>query len=190
MDDSGKKKRFPSIGPMIRNRRKQLQLTLKNISERTGLSVAFISQIERDITSPSLSSLALIAKSLDVRTSYFLDIPEDKGLVTRKGNRTYFSLKNSVVTYSKVTNEFPDSQLNGVINRTPPGFVSEKVSHDGEDLVYAIQGEGFIQVGDEKYVLKKGDTIHYRGDIPHCWGNDSDEDFVWLGVYTQPIFTK
>jgi quercetin dioxygenase-like cupin family protein len=183
-------KKLSNIGPMIRNRRKQLQLTLKELSQKTGLSVAFLSQVERDITSPSLSSLAVISKSLEVRMSYFLDIPEEAGRITRKGKRPYFSLKNSPVTYSKITNEFPDSQLDGVINRTPPGFVSEKVTHDGEDLIYTLKGEGFIQVGEEKYILKEGDTIHYRGDIPHFWGNESDSEFVWLGVFTQPLFAK
>ena len=190
MDREKRKKGVANIGVLIRSRRRQLQMTLKEIGEKTGLSVAFLSQVERDITSPSLSSLAVIAKALEVKTSYFLDLPDEGGMVTREHERAYFSLKRSAVQYAKITTDFPNSQLNGVINRIPSGFTSEKVSHDGEDLIYVLKGEGFIQVGEEKYQLKAGDSIHYRGDIEHFWGNDGEEEFVWMGVFTQPLFTR
>ncbi len=169
-------------------RRKQLSLTLREVSEHTKLSVGFLSLVERNLASPSLSSLVNIAAALDVGVNYFLSPPEGTGLVSCKADREYFSVEGSPVRYARVTKEFPGSQFQGVIVVIPAGYEAEQNQHDGEDLAYVIRGNCWIKVGEETYRLEAGDTIHYQATIPHSYGNDYDKDCTLLSLNTMPLF--
>ena len=155
------------VGSAIRIRRIQLNLTLKEVSSKAGLSVGFLSQVERNITAPSLSSLVSIAGALEVGIEYFLATPEGSGLVTRKGSREYFSVSDSQIKYTRLTHEFPGSQLTGVISRMPPGYTSELVSHQGEEMIYILSGSLFFRVGEEEYHISQGDSIHCKSTCRH-----------------------
>lgn len=187
----GKKKgKSPfQIGSAIRMRRRHLHLTLKEVSERAGLSAGFLSQVERNITAPSLSSLASIANVLEVGLNYFLSTPEEVEPVTREKTRKYFSVNGSPVQYARLNREFPGSQLNSVFCRIPPGYFFERVSHVGEEFIYILSGEIFLRVGDETYDLHSGDAIHFDATIPHQWGNRGTEECLCLVVGTMPLFT-
>ncbi len=184
------KKKAPkiNIGYAIRHRRKQLNLTLKMLADETGLSVGFISQVERNLTSPSLSSLALIANTLQVDIGYFLEIPKVVSTFSKKENREFFSMNESPVRYCRLNKETPGSQLNSMLIRTPPGFVSEKVSHDGEDQIMLLEGKGFIVLEEERYELEVGDSLYYMANIPHQYGSATDHECLWLAVVTQRLF--
>ena len=182
------RKNHPLIGSAIRSRRRQLNLTLNEISEKTGLSIGFLSQVERDLSSPSLSSLVSIAKAIDLSLDYFLTTPTKEGLLTRREDRKYFTLDGLPIQYARVSNDFPNRQLHGVISRIPAGWDSEETVHEGEDFVFQISGKSRIMVGGEEHILNPGDTIHYDAAIPHSWGNPGDEVSVCLTLGTQPLF--
>ncbi len=182
------KKNHPRIGSAIRSRRRQLNLTLNDISERTGLSVGFLSQIERDLSSPSLSSLVSIAKAIDLSLDYFLTPPQKEGLLTKEEDRKYFTLNGLPIQYARVSNDFPNVQLHGTISRIPAGWDSEETVHEGEDFVFQVSGQSRVRVGGEEYVLKPGDCIHFDASTPHSWGNPTKEESVVLTVGTQPLF--
>ncbi|NNG00783.1 MAG: helix-turn-helix transcriptional regulator [Desulfobacteraceae bacterium] len=165
-----------------------LNLTLKAVSEATGLSVGFLSQVERNLTSPSLSSLVSISKALKASVDYFLVTPSNTGLVNSRKNRKRFSVDGLPLTYARVSNDLPNGQIHSVITEVPPHWESETSSHEGEDFIYIISGTELIIVGGEEYVLEEGDTIHYDASIPHSWGNRSDKPAVSLFVGTQPLF--
>jgi len=176
------------VGSAIRIRRMQLNLTLKEVSSKAGLSVGFLSQVERNITAPSLSSLVSISSALDVGIEYFLSTPEGAGLVTRKGSREYFSVSDSLIKYSRLTHEFPGSQLTGVISRMPPGYISEVVSHQGEEMIYVLSGSVFVRVGDEEYHISSGDSIHFKSTTPHQWGNRNEVECIALIANSPSLF--
>ena len=183
------KKTHPRIGAAIRSRRRQLNLTLNEISERTGLSVGFLSQIERDLSSPSLSSLVSIAKAIGLSLDYFLTPPQKEGLLNRKEERKYFTLNGLPIQYARVSNDFPHVRLHGTISRIPAGWESEESVHEGEDFVFQISGQSRVKVGGQEYFLNPGDTIHFDANIPHSWGNPTEKEAVLLNVGTQPLFT-
>ena len=182
------KKTHPRIGAAIRSRRRQLNLTLNEISERTGLSVGFLSQIERDLSSPSLSSLVSIAKAIGLSLDYFLTPPQKEGLLNREEDRKYFTLNGLPIQYARVSNDFPHVRLHGTISRIPAGWESEETKHEGEDFVFQVSGQSRVRVGIEEYLLNPGDTIHYEANTPHSWGNPTEEESVVLTVGTQPLF--
>ena len=182
------KKSHPRIGSAIRSRRRQLNLTLNELGEKTGLSVGFLSQVERDLSSPSISSLVNIANAIDLSLDYFLTPPQKEGLMTRREERKYFTLNGLPIQYARVSNDFPNVQLHGTISRIPAGWESEESVHEGEDFVFQVSGQSLVRVGGEEHLLNPGDTIHYDAQIPHSWGNPTDQESVCLTVGTQPLF--
>lgn len=177
-----------NVGYAIRHRRKQLNLTLKELAAETGLSVGFISQVERNLTSPSLSSVALIAKTLQVDVSYFLDTPKVVSTFSKKGNREFFSVDRSPVQYCRLNKATPGSRLNSMLIRTPPGYISEKVSHEGEEQIVLLEGKGFIVLEKETIELEAGDSLYYMSSIPHQYASATDHECLWLAVFTQRVF--
>ncbi|MBW1722784.1 MAG: cupin domain-containing protein [Deltaproteobacteria bacterium] len=188
--DTKKMKPGVNIGSAIRARRRQLNLTLKEVGEKAGLSVGFLSQLERNLATPSLSSLVSIANAIDVGLEYFLTTPQTTGLVARAENRNFFSIDGSPVRYARLSNDLPNCRINGVMTIVPPGWDSEVVSHEGEDFAFVISGVLYIKVGDEEYTLTEGDAIHFDATIPHKYGNPTDQECVCLNVGTQPLFAK
>jgi len=180
----------PNIGAAIRARRRELNLTLKAVADSTNLSVGFLSQVERNLTSPSLSSLVNIASALDVSIDFFLGALKPGGLMTRRDERLFFSVEGFPVSYARVSNDLPDGKLHAVVDHIPPGFTSEETTHVGEDFLYVIKGNVWIIVGGEKYELHPGDTIHYQATVPHQWGNSGESEAVCLSIGTQPLFAR
>jgi quercetin dioxygenase-like cupin family protein len=178
------------LGRSVRSRRKQLGLTLKEVSDLSQLSVGFLSQVERNLTAPSLSSLVNIAAALNVEMDYFLAQPDGAGLVSRKSERGYFSVEGSMVQYARVTKDFPGSQIHGVIMKVPPHFEAEQNQHYGEDMLYVISGRCWLRIGGQIHHLESGDTIHFQAGKPHCYGNDSDTECVLLSLNTLQLFTR
>lgn len=165
-----------TIGAAVRHRRKQLGFTLKELADAAGLSVGFISQIERNLTAPSLSSLASIAQALNVDSSYFIEVPKPSELVHRKNGRLFFSLEDSPVQYCRLNKDLPGSQLSTVLVKSPPGFVSERISHEGEEQIYLLEGEGYVILNDERFAMEAGDCIHYLSETPHQFGSSDDSN--------------
>ncbi len=176
-----------AIGSAIRHRRKQLNMTMKELAESTDLSIGFISQIERNLTTPSLSSLASIASVMKVDIGYFTDVPKGAESFFKKKNREFFSLDNPLIKYCRLNKDLPGSQLRTVMIETEKGYVSEKVFHEGEEQIYLLEGKGFVVLNDERFDLEQGDCIHYISSTPHQYGSD-DSKCLWLFVGTQNLF--
>lgn len=87
------------LGKKIRSLRKELGKSLEDLAKESGLSIGLLSQIERDITGPSVESLWKIAKALNVSMNYFFDNYEENNPVVRKNERKQLKLPNSNVTY-------------------------------------------------------------------------------------------
>lgn len=176
------------IGFAIRNRRKQLNMTMKALADSAGLSVGFISQVERNLTTPSLSSLASIASVLRVEIGYFLDTPKVTSKVSKREDREFFKIDGSKIQYCKLNKEQPGGQLNSMIIKTPAGYVSEKVGHDGEEQIFLLEGKGFVVLEEERFDLDPGDSVYYMSKTPHQYGTRGNTDALWLCVGTQHLF--
>lgn len=178
----------PAIGSAVRHRRKQLNMTMKDLAAATGLSVGFISQVERNLTSPSLSSLASIARVLKADIGYFMDVPKVSDSFFSEKNRTFSSMPDSRIKYCRLSRDLPGSQFNTLLIKTPPGVVSERTSHEGEEQIYMLKGKGFVVLNDERFDLEPGDSIHYMSETYHQFGNDGETDSLILFIGTQVLF--
>ena len=179
-----KPKTDPNLGALIRKRRKQLNLTLQALCDDAGLSVGYLSQVERGHATPSLGTLAQIAQGLDTELDYFIAKPKPASSLSRAGTRPRFSLNGSSMVYESVGAEFPGAELSSYILHVPPGYASETVSHEGEEIIFLLDGEITQMLDGERFVLQSGDSLHYSGATPHSWSNTTDTTarILWTGT--------
>ena len=177
----------PRFGALMRARRRQMHMTLAELGEIAGLSVGFISQVERDQATPSLGALAGIARGLGVEIDYFIATPSHSSGITREGERPRFSLTGSTVAYERLHQEFQGRGLSAFILNIPVGHMSETVSHDGDELVFVLEGALTQTVDQETVVLEAGDCMHFRGSRAHSFANRGDKPARVLWTGTMPI---
>ncbi|BCP53587.1 hypothetical protein K32_22040 [Kaistia sp. 32K] len=176
------------VGVKIREARKQRRLTLQRVAEATGLSIGFLSQVERDITTPSLSSLVTIAKVLDLPVSAFLHQPEIPNAVSRREGRDSYAINPAWISYERLSTTFPGQMLNAVKMNVPPRYLSETTAHEGEEIVYVLSGTIRYVIDDTNFDLKAGDTLHFSAQRPHRVQNPTDQIAEVLSVGTQQLF--
>jgi transcriptional regulator with XRE-family HTH domain len=178
------------LGKKIRKRRRAIDMTLQQVSERVGLSIGFLSQIERGASTPSLASLCNIAEALGTSVDAFVKAPpRATGAVSRQGERETFSLGDARRTYELLGAGFADARLHPTLVRRPPGHVSEIMHNEGEDFVYIIEGCILLEVGGERHILNKGDSMHFQSHLPHRSATLGNETTLELWVRTQPLFS-
>lgn len=178
----------PKVGALIRARRQRLRMTLKALGEEAGISVGYLSQVERDHATPSLGTLAQIARSLDVGIDYFIATPRAETALTRAGERQRFSVDGSSITYERLAADFAGNVLSSFILTIPPGYRSELVHHEGEEIIYVLEGAITQTLDGEAMVMKPGDSLHFRGNRPHSWANHTDAVARLLWTGTLPVF--
>ncbi len=174
------------LGAKIRKRRKKQNLTLQALCDASGVSVGYLSQVERDNATPSLGTLAQIADALGVRLEYFIASHKPTDGLTREDHRPRFALANSSLTYEALASDFAGSELSSYLLHVPVGYTSEAVSHEGEEIIYVLEGEIQQTLGDQVFLMKTGDCLHYSGETPHTWSNPSDTParILWTGTLT------
>lgn len=175
-----------SLGRALRQRRKEIGKTMKEVAQEAGLSEGFISQIERGLSTPSLISLYNVANTLGISIEAFL--PQNPqpahSMVSRASERQGCSIDAEERVYQILQRGFPDARLNSCITHMPPGYVSELTRHEGEDFLYLIEGEMLYEVGDRDYLLKAGDTLHFPSSLPHRARNVGTVEAreLWVGT--------
>lgn len=179
-----KSKSDPNLGALIRKRRKQLDLTLQALCDDAGLSVGYLSQVERGQATPSLGTLAQIARGLDVGLEYFIATPKPADSLTRSGARPQFSIDGSAMMYEAISADLPGAELSSYLLHVPPGYASEVVSHEGEEIIFLIEGAITQTLGGQRFILQQGDSLHYVGSTPHSWSNETNTTtrILWTGT--------
>ncbi len=160
-----------------------MAMTLQELSAACGVSVGYLSQVERDNATPTLGTLAEIAAALDVGIDHFIATPRQSESVTRADERQPFSVSGTSIIYEQIGAEFPGHELTSFIMNVPPGYRSETVQHAGEELIFVLQGAVLLVVDGQKFLLREGDSMHYLGQHPHSWSNPLDRvvRLLWTG---------
>lgn len=174
------------MGARIRERRRHMHLTLQQLGEKAGISYSYLSQLERDNATPTLGTLAQVAQALGVGIDYFIATPKPANSVTRAGQRMRFSINGSAIEYERIGAEFPGNELSAFIMHVPPGFQSETVSHEGEEILFVLEGRITQTIDGTDFHLATGDSLHYRGTSPHSYRNSSTSSarILWSGTLT------
>ncbi len=165
-----------SIGERIKALRIEQGMTLAELGQNTGLSVSYLSQIERDKTTPSLSTLTGIAKTLNVALRYFFEAEAEAAFVVRSDERHDHTAADSPIARQVLGPKTGNHKL-GIyrVVLKPHAPWEELAPYPGEECAFVLSGELTVCVGDEQFVLAAGDSIHYDALQPHGWGNKGDE---------------
>jgi transcriptional regulator with XRE-family HTH domain len=173
------------VGARVRSLRRERGLTIEQVAAATGLTKGFISQLERDRTSPSLSSIARICDALGVRLSHIFE-REPAPAIVRRDERpqvdTYFPTNNTLLSSRD------EGRLQAIESEVAPGAGAgdELYSLPGEvEFVYVLEGTLEIRVGEETMTLHEGDALTYELSKPHTWRNPSSSDrlrVLWIAV--------
>lgn len=180
--------RLDRLGDNLRSRRRDRGLTLQDVADGAGLSAGFISQLERNLTSPSLTSLAAIARTLDADLTDILAMPGGDSPATRAGERRNFALDGTRSSFERISANFPGRTLRAVVEHKQPGVCSTASRHEGEELHFVLQGSITIKLNGEPHVLGAGDSIHFRSDQLHSSWNHTSEAAKVLVIVTMDIF--
>lgn len=176
------------LGGKVRARRRACDMTFTDLAGRTGLSIGFLSQVERDITAPSLSSLSLLARALDARVHDFIREPPPVAHHHRDDKAGVFAIDEGTLSYERLSGSFPGKQLNAIRMDVPPGYRSEETSHDGEEFVFVLTGTIRYVLGDRPVDLAAGDSLHFAARERHRVENRSGGPAIVLTVVTQDLF--
>jgi len=165
---------FMVIGQRIKALRKSKNISVKELAEKTNLSSALVSKVENFRTLPSLTTLLVLTEALGVEMSELLkDIGQkNEGstytLVRKEEQSPIVKEASEGFDYRQILTQATNSGLMQCCHLTlEVGNKREKVSTDGEQIIYVLKGELDFWVGDEKVKLSKGDTLQFDGRIPH-----------------------
>ena len=180
-----------SLGARLRARRKAIGKTMQQVADEASLTIGFISQIERGISTPSLASLYNVAKALDASVDMFVSQAPARShsVVTHAGQRPTFKVDGTSRYYEFLERGFADAKLNACLSHVPPGHASE-MSHEGEDFVYLVAGIMLYEVDGVAYELRAGDTLHFDSRKPHRGTNIGTETAIELWVGTMRLFPE
>lgn len=164
------------LGRKIKEIRTSKGLKLKDLSEKTNLSIGFLSLIERGLTSAGLASLQSIADALEVDITYFLNAwsKNSKKKVLRSYEHEAFRIDDSNFVYFSLAGDFENKTIDPMIVLLLPGESREKVLpylHQGEEFIYVLEGVLTFLVEDKEYEMNPGDSIHIPSTVPHNWAN-------------------
>lgn len=174
----------PAFGARIRHLRRRSGLTLQALADQAGISVGFLSQVERDKATPSLGTLAALGEALGVEIDYFVATPKPRDAVSRAGERPLFAVADSSLAYERLTTSLPGGALSALIVRIPVGYASEIVRHTGEEFVFVLEGRVRQTLGDAIFELGPGDSLHFMGETPHSFANvgEGPARLLWTGT--------
>lgn len=177
------------LGQRIKARRKKLKLSLRELANQVGLTASFLSQVERDLTSPSIESLRKISDALDVPIFYFLVEPNVKNPVVRRNERRKLTLPVSELTYQLLTPDV-NRKIEVVLAELNPRDepIPLTLHEDTEECIYVLQGQLEIRLGEDVYQLGPGDSVYFEGIMLRYLAAKGDETLRFISVITPPIF--
>ena len=195
-------------GSRIREMRKRRGLALKEVAEATGYTIGHISQIERDLKSPSLVALRKIAACLNCSEVWL--IMDDSELsaksseegkkskesyLMRKENRIPMKIPEIDVSYSIFTpSKLPnaqEAQMTGLIVRLKPNtWVTEKmISHGNYDeSLLLLKGELELRIDNSTYMIYEGDSFYIPKNCLHNYLNTSNEEATIIVYFSQLVY--
>jgi len=179
-----------NIGHRVRLLRKSKNMSIAKLSEMSGVSTGLISQIERELVSPSVVNLWKLAQTLDKNIGYFFDEGiKENDIVVRKDERKKLIINKSRAKYEILT---PNSNEKIEFFMITIGSGDESnidmLEHDGEECGLVLKGTLTVKINDDEYTLYEGDSIYFSSEMPHRYLNKHDGDCVSVWAMTPPSF--
>ncbi len=176
-----------AIGARARALREAMGLSLRDLSERSGVSAPMLSQVERGETSPTLVVAAKIAAGLDLTLSQLLRLDESShAVVTREGKRRRYSHRGH--RYEELTPPLPgqraDVSLHTLKSESTTGGPGDPPIHEpgSRETAVVLDGEVSLVIDGAIHELATGDSVTFDADLPHHFQNHGAGDTRFLAV--------
>ena len=169
------------IGQRIKQLRVMKGLTQEELADRSELSKGFISQLERNLTSPSITTLMDILQCLGTSIGEFFNEAPDEQIVF--GKQDYF-VKVDTEYKNEIKWIIPNAQKNTMepiyLTLEAGGSTCPDTPHEGEEFGYILQGTVSIHLGNKTYKAKKGESFYYTADKTHFLSSKSGAVLIWV----------
>lgn len=179
-----------NIGEKVKEYRLAKGISLRDLSEKAGLSPSMLSQIENNSVNPSINALKGIAGALNIPLfKFFQESETQEDLVVRKGEYRTMGRAGDQVQYQLLTST-TSGQLECCLMDLPAGGSSSDAprGHNGEEVAYVISGEVDVEMDDRKYHLCEGDAVKIPPQVQHRWLNTSEKETRVIFAVTPPGF--
>lgn len=177
------------IGEKLKNLRLKNNLTQAELGIRCDLTKGFISQLEADLTSPSLSTLEDILSCLGTNfTEFWSDLAEEK-IVYRKEDVTVADFPDDGYKIHWLVSDAQKNEIEPIITEIEPGGKTETHSaHEGEEFGYVLCGSVTLVLGDVKHRVKRGESFYFKAKAPHYILNHTKNPASVIWVSSPPTF--
>lgn len=177
------------LGNRIRQKRLEKGLSLKDLAGRIDKTPSFLSQVERGLAEPSITSLRKISNAMEVPIFFFLLDSDNHNPVVRRNQRKIMSFPGYQLTFELLSPNL-NQAMEIIQGRLEPGGVTceSPLAHPGEEATLVLTGKMIIQVGSEEYELEEGDCIYYFASIPHKITNCGNSELIFVSAITPPEF--
>lgn len=172
----------PPVGREVRHWRRNRQLTLAQVAERSGLNIGYLSQIENEKALPSLDALVAIARALDVPVAWLVLDSTPTPRVVRASDRPRLAPLGGGAEASEV-DAGTSRDLCIIEAVVPPGGSTGVHAHAGDEHHVIVSGRWRMSQGDHTYELGPGDYIAWDPSVPHDAENIGDEPGRILVIY-------
>jgi DNA-binding transcriptional MerR regulator/quercetin dioxygenase-like cupin family protein len=176
----------PSIGPRLRQLRTQRGLGLAEVAAAAGISVGFLSALERSQMSASVGTLRRLARYYRTNILDFFDPTESNTRLVRPTQRKVLDAGSGVrMELLAWGNTVMEPHLFRI---APQAGSGESYAHEGEEFLFVLRGELKLALAGEEYHLKRGDSFYFESATPHHWKNPGRSETWLLWVNTPPTF--
>ena len=175
-----------AIGVHLRQLRLRRSLSLAQVARRVGISVGFLSALERSHMSASVSTLRKLARFYKTNILDFFDAAESNSRLVPSGKRKVLEAGPGVRMELLA---WGNTVMEPHLFRVAPGAGSgDSYTHEGEEFLYVLRGELMITLEKDEFRLKAGDSFYFESTTPHHWKNPARAETWVLWVNTPPTF--
>jgi DNA-binding transcriptional MerR regulator/mannose-6-phosphate isomerase-like protein (cupin superfamily) len=175
-----------AIGVHLRQLRAKRGLSLARVAQAAGISVGFLSALERSQMSGSVGTLRKLARFYKTNILDFFDAADTSSLQVRPAERKILEagpgVKMELLAWGNTVME-PH-----LFRVAPEAGSGDSYTHEGEEFLYILRGELAITVQEKQYLLKTGDSFYFESATPHRWKNPGRAECWILWVNTPPTF--
>ena len=182
-----------TLGATIRKARQSHHRTLQQVARAADISVSSLSQIERNLLTPSVATLKRIADALHIPAGKLMFSPDARSTratvaVLRKGQRKSVAFPNSSIRYELLTPDLRRRSSLLWLVAAPGAESGAPLTHEGEDVVVVLNGQLSIEVGGQWHELHAGDSVFFSSELPHRWCNRGEREAQAIWVSSPPSF--
>ena len=175
------------IGKSIKKLRMQKGLTLEELASRSELSKGFLSQLERDLTSPSIATLEDILEALGSNLADFFSDAKDEQITF--GKNDFFTSEKEDYSITWIVPNTQKNEMEPILLELDAGGESfELAPHTGEEFGIVLDGSVVLICDGKRYPLRRGETFYLHGKTFHKLKNERKTPARVLWVSTPPLF--